>query len=129
VFSVSLLEPRLNAERAKDGTLNFTQLIERIKSNIVRMRSEGPSRFGLLFRGITIKKGRIELKDDMTSTHLSIADLSMTTKVWLSQQRASASIKSAEIRVSAPAYPALHGSLKASLAYDQGRVRIDSAEF
>lgn len=125
---LSLLEPRLYAERAKDGTLNLSPLLERIKSNISRPRPEGPSGYSLLLGSIVVKKGQIEFKDDLTSTQLSVLDLNMTTKVGPSHDLMKTTIKGSQVRLSAPAYPAFLGSLEASVEYNQGRIRIDSFE-
>ena len=65
--SISILEPRIYAERAKDGTINLTPLIDRIRTNAARRESEGASGFSLLLRDISLSKGRIEYKDGITS--------------------------------------------------------------
>jgi uncharacterized protein involved in outer membrane biogenesis len=57
---ISILEPRVYTERAKDGTINLALFIERIKSNLVRVQSEGPSRYGLILGSITVRQGHVE---------------------------------------------------------------------
>ncbi len=46
--AISILEPRIYAERAKDGTINLTPIIDRIKTNAARKETEGASGFSLL---------------------------------------------------------------------------------
>ncbi len=126
--SIFILEPRINAERAKDGTINLTPLIDRIKANAVRKESEGTSGFSLLFRNLSLSKGRIEYKDLMTSVQLSMSDLNMKVRVYLSQDRVTTSIRSARIRVSTLAYPEISGNFNAQVKYDRGRVHLDVVE-
>ncbi len=126
--SIVILEPRIFAERAKDGTINLTPLIDRIKTNALRKESEGASGYSLLLRTLSLRKGRIEYKDGMTSVQLTVTDLNMTARVDLSQERFFASIRSSRIRVSAPAYPEFSGTLKAAVEYDRGRLRMDTVE-
>ncbi len=79
-------------------------------------------------RDLSLSKGRIEYKDGMTSIQLSISDLNMTVKVYLSQDRFTTSIKNSRIRVSTPAYPEISGTFKATLEYDRGRTHLEKVE-
>ena len=126
--SISILEPRIYAERAKDGTINLTPLIDRIRTNAARRESEGASGFSLLLRDISLSKGRIEYKDGITSLQLSMSDLNMTVNVDLSQERFTTSIGNSRIRVSTPAYPEISGNFKATVEYDRGRIHLEAVE-
>jgi hypothetical protein len=126
--SISVLEPRIYAERAQDGTINLTPLIDRITRNAARKKPEGASGYSLLLRDLSLSKGRIEFNDKITSTRFSISDLTMTTRVFLSQERFTTSIKSSQIRFSTPAYPEILGNFKARMEYDQGRIHADMVE-
>ena len=126
--SISILEPRIYAERMKDGTINLTPLIDRIRTNAARRESEGASGFSLLLRDISLSKGRIEYKDGITSIQLSMSDLNMTVKVDLSQERFTTSIGNSRIRVSTPAYPEISGNFKATVEYDRGRIHLEAVE-
>ena len=126
--SISILEPRIYAERAKDGTINLTPLIDRIRLNAARRGTEGASGFSLLLRDISLSKGRIEYKDDATSLQLSMSDLNMTVKVDLSQERFTTSIGNSRIRVSTPAYPEISGNFRATMEYDRGRTHLEAVE-
>ncbi len=125
---LSLREPRVYAERGKDGELNLTPLLARIKSNIARRQSDGPARYGLSLGGITVRNGQVEFKDTTSATQLSVLDLHVKTSAGFSQDRINMTIRSSQVRFSAPAYPALLAGFKASLEYNQGRVRVDSLE-
>jgi len=126
--SISILEPRINAERATDGTINLTPLIDRIRAMAARREPEGASGFSLLLRDISLSKGRIEYKDRMTSFQLSMSDLAMTVSVDLSQDRFTTSIRKTHIRVSTPAYPEIEGNFKAVVKYDRGRTHLEEVE-
>lgn len=126
--SISILEPRIYAERAKDGTINLTPFIERIRTNAARRVSEGASGFGLLLRDISLSKGRIEYNDRRTSSQLSMSDLNIKIRVYLSQERFTASLGNSRIRVSTPAYPESSGHFKATVEYDRGRIHLEAVE-
>lgn len=126
--SISLLDPRIHVERAKDGVINFTPLVDRIRSNIMRARPEGPSRFTVLLRSITVKNGQILAEDAMTSTRLVVSDINTTVRVDLSQERARVIIRNSRVRISAPAYPELVGGFRAVLELNRGSVHLESAE-
>ena len=126
--SISVLEPRIYAERAQDGTLNLTPIIERITRIAAHKEPEGASGYSLLLRDLSLSKGRIEFKDKITSAWLSISGLTMTTRVFLSQERFTTSIKSSHIRFSIPTYPEILGNFKAKIEYDQGRIHADEVE-
>jgi hypothetical protein len=126
--SISILEPRIYAERAKDGTINLTPLLDRIRAKAAQRGAEGPSGFSLLLKNISLSKGRIEYKDEATSLHLSLSNLNMTVKVALSQERFTANIGNSEITVSTPAYPQITGNFKTKVEYDQGRIHLAVVE-
>ena len=126
--SISILEPRVHTERSVDGTLTLMPLVDRIKSNIARMSSRGPSEFGLQLRTISIYKGEILFQDDALSTKVAITDVNITSGVNLVGNKVRVNIRGARVRFTAPAYPELNGVLKASVDYDRGWVRLHSFE-
>jgi autotransporter translocation and assembly factor TamB len=126
--SISVLEPRIYLERAQDGTINLTPIMDRIARNAAGKKSEGASGYSLLLRNLSLSKGRIEFKDRITSASFSVSDLTMTTRVFLSQDRFTTSIKSSHIRLSTPAYPEILGNFRARMEYDQGRIHADVVE-
>jgi TamB, inner membrane protein subunit of TAM complex/AsmA family len=126
--SISIVEPRIYAERAKDGTINLIPLIDRIRTNAARRESEGAAGFSLLFRNLSLSKGQIEYKDGLTSARFSMSDLNVTTRVYFSQERFTTNIRSSHIRISTSAYPEISGTIKAAVEYNLGRVHMDAVE-
>lgn len=126
--SISIVEPRIYAERAKDGTINLTPLIDRMRTNAARRESEGAAGFSLLFRNLSLSKGQIEYKDGLTSARFSMSDLNMTTRVYLSQERFTTNIRSSHILISTSAYPEISGTIKATVEYNLGRIHMDAVE-
>lgn len=125
---ISILEPRIYAERSADGTVNLTALVDRLRANAVRKESKGTSGFSLLLRNLTLSGGLIEYKDKKTSVQLSLSDLDMSTRVYLSQDKFATSIKNSNLSMSTPAYPEMSGNLSANVRYDRGNIHIDVAE-
>ncbi len=64
----------------------------------------------------------------MTPARISLSELTMTTRVDLSQERFITSIRRAHIRVSTPAYPEILGNVRATVEYDRGRTHLTSVE-
>ena len=126
--SITVLEPRIYAERASDGTLNLQSLAERIRTNIAKAESGKPSGYSLLLRTITVRKGGLLFKDDALSSQVSITGLDMTSRFNLASDRVTVSIRNASFRITAPAYPEIRGMIKASAEYNRGRLRLNSAE-
>ncbi len=128
--SISILDPHINAERTKEGAVNLIPLVEQIKSNIARLQSQsaGPSGFSLLLRSITVIQGRIVFQDDMTTTQVSVSGMNMTARFDPSQDHVHLVIRSSPIKASVPSYADFLGNFKATLEYDHGKVRLDSAE-
>jgi hypothetical protein len=126
--SISILEPRIYAERGKDGTVNLAPIMERIRTNAARRESEGAGGFSLLLRNLSLSNGRIEFKDRLTSAQFSLNDLNVATRVYLSQDRFTTSIRSSHIRFSSSAYPEMSGNVKATVEYDRGRIHVNALE-
>jgi uncharacterized protein involved in outer membrane biogenesis len=66
--SIVIVEPRIYAERTKDGRFNFQLLIDRIRSNINRMKTDQAPRFSILLKTIRINQGRLAFKDENSGT-------------------------------------------------------------
>ncbi len=126
--AITVLEPRVYAKRAPDGTLNLQPVAERIRENISRVKGGKPSGYSLLLRTITVKKGEIWFKDDGLSSQVSITDLDMTSRFNLASDKVAVTVRSSSIRLSAPAYPEIRGALKLSLEYNRGVIRLNPLE-
>jgi hypothetical protein len=125
---ITVLEPRIQAERGHDGAINLTPILDRITSQIAQSSSKAPSGYSLMLRTISIRKARLEFKDETSSIRVGVTGLTMSARANLANDRFHVTIRSSEVRVSAPAYPELAGTLKASADYDHGHMHLDSAE-
>jgi hypothetical protein len=126
--SIVLLEPRIFLDRSKDGAFNFSPIVERIKTNITRSQTGGPSGFKLIIRAITLSQGKISFDDAITSTHLEASRLHALAAVNVTSDTVRFSLKNADIHVRASAFPELSGSLSTSVWYDHGRFHLESSE-
>ncbi len=126
--SISVLEPRIYAERAPDGTLNLRSLAERIRANIARAQGGKPSGYSLELRTITVRKGELIFKDDALSSQVSMTDLDMISRFNLESDHVALSIRSSNFRLTAPAYPEIRGTIRVSAEYNRGRLRLNSAD-
>ena len=123
--SITLLEPRINLERASDGTFNITPLVERIKENLTRPRGVESS-FDLLLKTISVRQGEIWFKDAGLSSRATMTGLDMTVRFNVAKDRVSVVVRSSRLTFSASAYPEITGTLKAAGEYDRGLVRVKS---
>ncbi len=126
--SITILEPRIFAARASDGTLNLRALTEQIRTNIERIAGGKPSGYRLLLRTITVRKGEIWLKDEGLSSQVSVTDLNITSRFNLASDKVAVAVRSPNIRLTAPAYPEIRGALKASAEYNRGKLRLNQIE-
>jgi hypothetical protein len=125
--SITLLQPRIYAERAADGTSNILPLAERIKENLAGARG-APSGYRVLLRTITVRNGEIRLADAATDSRLAITGLNLSARINVAGDRVGVKIRPAPVRLATPAHPAITGFLKASAEYDRGRLRLDFIE-
>lgn len=121
--SISLIEPRINLERAADGTFNITPLVERIRQSLAKPEREEPA-FSLLLKTISVRQGEIRFKDEGLSSRATITGLDMTARFNVAKDHISVNLRSSRITFSAPAYPEIAGTLKAAGEYDRGLVRV-----
>jgi hypothetical protein len=126
--SIEILELRIQAERSRDGEVNLLTLIEQIKSNISRMQTEGPSRFGLLLRTISMKQCRISFVDISTSSQVVAADLNITAKVSVPGENGKITINASNVRITTGAYPEVSGRFRAAVGYDHSVLYFESFE-
>ncbi len=126
--SITVLEPRIFAERTSDGAMNLQAIAERIRTNIARVAGGKPSGYRLLLRSIAVRKGEIWLKDDGLSSQVSITDLNINSRFNLASDKVTVAVQSPNIRFTAPAYPEIRGGLKASAEYNRGMIRLNSLE-
>jgi hypothetical protein len=124
--SIEILELRIQAERSREGEAPFLALIEQIRSNIARIQAEGPSRFELLLRTITVKQGRISFVDMSTSSQLVVADLNITAKVSIPDEIGKITINGSNVRITTGTYPEVSGRFRAAIGYDHNVLRLDS---
>ncbi len=126
--SITILEPRIYAKRLTDGTLNLQPLAERIRMNISRAEGGKSSGYSLLLRTITVKKGEIWLRDEGLSSQVSVTGLDITSRFNLASDKVAVAIRSSNVRMTAPAYPEIRGTLKASAEYNRGKIRLNPVE-
>jgi hypothetical protein len=124
--SIVVLEPRIFAERPKDGELNLLPLTKRLRSNVAGMKPV-PSKYRLMLKTITISQGAISFKDSVTGVQASLTGLHAVTRVNLAGDSFSTHLKNSSVHVLAPS-PAFTGSLTASIRYDHRRFTIDAFE-
>ena len=126
VTSVLILEPRIYAERPKQGEWNLVPVIDRVRQNILQMQARGPSRYTLLFKTITVNNGSMFCQDATIPARFSLSGLFATARLNLEGNTGSVTVRNSGIRFAAPAYPELSGTVKAALLYDKGRFRLES---
>lgn len=126
--SIDILEPRIHAERSREGEVHLLTLIEQIRSNLARMQTEGPSRFKLLLRTITVKQGRISFTDEISSARLSVADLNIIAKINIAGESGKITINDSAVRITTAAYPEVSGRFRAAMGYDHDSLHVDSFE-
>ncbi|MGE5751502.1 MAG: translocation/assembly module TamB domain-containing protein, partial [Nitrospirota bacterium] len=124
--SIEILELRIHAERSREGEVRLLALIEQIRSNIARMQTEGPSRFELLLRTITVKQSQISFVDMGTSSRVLVADLNIAAMVSIPGESGKITISDSNVQITPGAYPEMSGRFRAAVGYDRGVLHFDS---
>ncbi len=127
--SIDILEPRIHAERTRDGNTPILTLAEQIRENIARMQSEGRSRFKLLLGAVKVRHGSISLKDEISTAQLSVADLNITVRISIPDDNGKITIRDTEVKITTAAYPEVSGRLRTAVSYEHGRLLIESFAF
>ena len=127
--SIVLLEPRVYADRSKEGKLSLTPVVTAIQSNIQKMQRRGSSKFTLLLKRITLLQGSMTFKDESSGAQVLITGLQSSIRVNLAADNSSVSVRKCSVRVSAPAYPEVAANITALVRYDHGRFHFDSLDF
>ncbi len=123
--SITVLEPRVLAERSPEGDVNLVPVAERIMANINRMRSAQPSGYDVVLKRMTLSQGSLSFVDAKTGARVSVSGLSVAARISSGQDDVSLRIRNAQVRAAAPAYPELTGELNASARYEQRRFHIE----
>ncbi|HXY55607.1 MAG TPA: translocation/assembly module TamB domain-containing protein [Nitrospirota bacterium] len=126
--AIDIIEPRIQAERSREGEVNVLTLIDHIRSNIARMQTEGPSRFEMVLRTIRISQARISFTDLNSSAQLSVSDVNIIARINIVGESAKVAFNNSAVRLITPAYPEVSGRVRAALVYDRGSLHVDSFE-
>ncbi len=126
--SVTVLEPRIYAQRAPDGSLNVVPVIEKIRDNLARSGKKA-SGFSVHLDSVTIKNGQVWYTDTALSSQASVTGINTIVRLDPSNDLASAHIRSSRVRITRSGYSALEGMLEATAEYRHGRLRLDDLEF
>lgn len=125
---ITVLEPRIYAERSPDGSLNIVPIAERIRTNLARSATTGASKYTVLLKTVTVRNGQIWYKDPGLSSQASVTGINTVVRVNLANDLVAAQIRNSRVRVALPAYPVLEGTLKAVAEYHGGKIRLESAD-
>ncbi|HTG00865.1 MAG TPA: translocation/assembly module TamB domain-containing protein [Nitrospirota bacterium] len=127
--SITVLEPRITASRAQDGSLDIVPLMERISAAIRRSDANAAEGFHLLLKSISIKQGEIRLTDASLKSGVTVTGLNISSRFNLANDRVNIHVRGSHVIAAAPAYPAIQGELRATLEYDRGRLLLKASEF
>ncbi len=124
--AIVVLEPRIIAVRAPDGTVNIASLLERIRERIAAAASSGGgSGFSILVRTFTVRKGDLRFRDAGSSLEIAATGVEASATITPAGARTAFTLRTATIRYSSPASPALSGILSASGVFERDRLRMD----
>ncbi len=123
--SIMVLEPRILAERNRDGTINLAEIADRISANVSRLQRMPSSGYTVVLKTITLSLGSALIQDEVTGAHGSLTNVNVMTRVSRETKDFSLRIKDTRISVSAPAYPDINGELNASVRYEHGGYHLD----
>ncbi len=122
--ALTVLEPRIVAVRASDGSVDLADLLRSVAAKIARKGAGGPSAYDIDIRTIIITNGSARFSDAASKADVRVTKLNMTARIW--GRRTSVDVRSLTARVAAnvPAYPRIEADLHAALTADQRSVTI-----
>jgi autotransporter translocation and assembly factor TamB len=126
--SIVLLEPRIYAERTKEGEISIAPLIDRIRANISRLQSSNSSGYSVLLRTITVSQGSLLFKDNMTRAQVSVSRLQAATRVNLAGDIVIVTVRNSNVRVAAPSYSEVTGGIRGAARYAQGKLHLETLD-
>jgi len=126
--SLTVLEPRIMAGRALDGTIDLAELIAAIMAKREKQKLPGTAAYTVQLRTITIKNGKAVFSDAGTRTAITLSRMNLTLKVNLPRESYSARLASGDLTIAAPAFKEVRGKARGVVNYDQGRLILDGCE-
>jgi len=126
--TISVLEPKILAERSEDGALSFARTMENIRSYLEETRKKGPSRYTVSLRTVSIRKGSFSFIDAKTASQASASEVNITARVSLPDDSVRFSVKAPAVLLKSGTYPGQTFNLKTDGVYDRGRLRIGAFE-
>lgn len=126
--SLSLLEPRVAASRSAGGQIDLARLVDRIRASLARRTQTAAPSYRITIRMITVRNGRAVFTDTDTKTVAALSRMNMRIKLSLPGASLNLRLASGDLSVSAPAYREIKGTVRGTIAHDQGRLLFEDCE-
>ena len=124
VPSVVVLEPRIAAERSRDGRIDLLELMQKMIANLERNRSPGPPSVAVRVGTISIRNGSIRFHDDASGAAVAASRLALRARLDLASDHADVRLTNAAVSVRTPGRDEITAKLHAVAAYDGGTVAL-----
>jgi autotransporter translocation and assembly factor TamB len=126
--SITIMEPRISANRAADGDIDLVDLLHEVRANIDRQGRSGKKSYDVQIRTIAVKQGRIVLIDADTRMKIAVQKINFSAKTSLPGYSMALRLASSDITISIPAYRDIAAHARGIIGLDQERLSFDSCE-
>lgn len=124
--TITLLQPRIWAERTTGGELNLAKVVAQVRLYIENEKKQRPSRYEVILNSVDIRKGTIWFVDGNNSLQASATGIDIDAKVNMQVDSVRFVVKTPEVRIKADALPEIQFNLKTDGVYEHGKLRIGS---
>jgi len=126
--SITIMEPRISANRAAGGDIDLVELLREVRANIDRQGKPGKKSYDVQIRTITVKNGKIVLIDADTQMKIVMQKINFSVKTSFPVYSMALRLASNDITISIPAYRDIAVHAKGIIGLDQERLSFDSCE-
>lgn len=122
--SITVLEPRIDAERSAEGEVDVERVVRSIAERALRPGTgAGPFR-EIVVGTITVRNGRLRIRDAGSQVRVACSRLYLTT-TFLRSGAVAFRLTEAVVQADIPSYPALSGGVEGAAVLKNGRITIE----
>lgn len=126
--TITLLEPRISANRFAGGDIDLAGLLREVRANIDRQGRSGKSSYNIQIRTITVRNGKIAFLDAETRSKIVMQKINFNVKTSFPGYGMTMRLASSDITVSIPAYRDITAHARGTVGLDKEKISFDPCE-
>ena len=126
--SITILEPRINANRSTGGDIDLAGLFREVRINVDRQSRSGKSSYDIDIRTIAVRNGNIVLIDAESRMKIAMQKINFSVKTSFPGYGMTMRLASSDIAISIPAYRDITAHARGIIGFDHKKISFDSCE-